>query len=71
MISKGDRVGGGEDRLGIWDGNVIKLGCDDNFSTINVIKFTEVNKREKEKKQHTGQVPIYGSKIAYKYQTGI
>ena len=27
--------------LGVWDGNAIKLGCDDRCTTINVIKFTE------------------------------
>ena len=25
----------------IWDGNPIKLGCDDCYTTINVIKFIE------------------------------
>ena len=28
--------------LGVWDGNPIKLDCDDHCTTINVIKFTEV-----------------------------
>ena len=37
MVSKGDRLGGGEDGLGIWDGNAIKLGCDDHFTAINLI----------------------------------
>ena len=27
--------------LRVWDGNVIKLSCDDHCTTINVIKFTE------------------------------
>ena len=27
--------------LGVWDGNAIKLGCDDHCTTINVIKFIE------------------------------
>ena len=26
--------------LGTWDGNVLKLGCDDGHATINIIKFT-------------------------------
>ena len=26
---------------GVWDGNAIKLGCDDHCTTINVIKFIE------------------------------
>ena len=25
--------------LGVWDGNAIRLGCDDHCTTINVIKF--------------------------------
>ena len=37
MVSKGDGLGGGKDGLGVWDGNVIKLGCDDHCTTINVI----------------------------------
>ena len=31
--------------LGIWDGNALKLGCDDHCTTINVIKFIELKKR--------------------------
>ena len=31
--------------LGIWDGNGIKLSCDDCCTTINVIKFTELKKK--------------------------
>ena len=27
--------------LGVWDGNVLKLGCDDSCTTINRIKFIE------------------------------
>ena len=27
-----------EDALGVWDGNAIKLGCDDHCTTINVMK---------------------------------
>ena len=37
MVSKGDRLGGGGDALRVWDGNAIKLGCDDHCTTINVI----------------------------------
>ena len=29
------------DALGVWNGNAIKLGCDDYCTTINIIKFTE------------------------------
>ena len=27
--------------LGVWDRNVIKLGCDDHCTTVTVIKFIE------------------------------
>ena len=30
---------------GVWDGNVLKLGCDDGCTTINIIKFTELFKK--------------------------
>ena len=30
-----------EDALGVWDGNAMKLGCDDGCTTIYVIKFIE------------------------------
>ena len=29
------------DMLGVWDGNAIKLGCDDHCTTISVMKFIE------------------------------
>ena len=35
------QVGGWGDGLGVWDGNAVKLGCDDHCITINVIKFIE------------------------------
>ena len=39
MVTKGDRLGGG---MG-WrfDGNILKLGCNDGCTTINIIKFIE------------------------------
>ena len=38
--------GGGRSGLGVWDGNVIKLGCDDGtFTTTNTVKFTELKKK--------------------------
>ena len=40
-VTKGDRLGGG-DGLGVWDGNDLKLGCDDDCTIINIIKFTEL-----------------------------
>ena len=30
------------DGLGVWDGNAMKLGCDVQCTTTNVIKFTEL-----------------------------
>ena len=38
MVSKGDSLGGGGDALGLWDGNPVKLDCDDHCTTINVIE---------------------------------
>ena len=35
------QVAGLEGALGVWDGNAIKLGCDDRCTTMNVIKFIE------------------------------
>ena len=37
---------GGRDELGVWDGNVVKLGCDDGCITIKIIKFTEKKRKE-------------------------
>ena len=37
--------GGGRGRLGVWDGNVPKLGCDDGCTTKNIIKFIEFFKK--------------------------
>ena len=34
----------GRDGLGVWEGNVVKLGCDDHCTTINIIKYTELKK---------------------------
>ena len=34
--------------LGVWDGNPIKLGCDDHCTTINVIKFIELKSKNKQ-----------------------
>ena len=38
MVSKGDRWGQGRGGLWVWDGKVLKLGCDNVCTTINVIK---------------------------------
>ena len=37
MVSKGECSGDGGNALGLWDGNPIKLDCDDHGTTINVI----------------------------------
>ena len=34
-------------RMGVWDGNAMKLGCDDLCTTINVIKFIELKKKKR------------------------
>ena len=44
MFFKGDRLWGGGDGMGVWDGTAKKLGCDDHCTSINVIKFIELNK---------------------------
>ena len=43
-ISKGDRLGFGGMDWGFWMEMLIKLGCDDHCTTINVIKFIELKK---------------------------
>ena len=35
---------GGRDGLGVWDGNVLKLGYDDDCTTTNIIKFIELKR---------------------------
>ena len=30
--------------LGVWDGNAVKVGCDDSCTITNKIKFTEFKK---------------------------
>ena len=31
--------------MGVWDGNVVKLGCDDGCTTLNIIKFIKFKER--------------------------
>ena len=38
---------GGRDGLGVWGGNAVKLGCDDDCTTINIIKFIELKNVDK------------------------
>ena len=40
-------AGGGGNGLRVWEGNAIKLGCDDHCATINVTKFTELKIKKK------------------------
>ena len=44
------QFGGWGDALGVWDGNPIKLDCDNHCTTINVINSLS-NKKIKEKKK--------------------
>ena len=53
-FSKQTGQGHGRDGLAIWDGNAVKLGCDDCCITINVIKLIEL-KTLKLKKMKTGK----------------
>ena len=47
MVSKGERSGCGG-MLEVLDGNVIKLGCDDHCTTINVINsLNNVNNKKR------------------------
>ena len=52
MVSKGDSLRELGDVLGVWDGNPIKLYCDDHCTTINVINSLS-NKKECKKKSIT------------------
>lgn len=44
MVTKGDRFEG-RDGLGIWEWKCCKIGFDDGYTTINIIKFIELKKR--------------------------
>ena len=48
MVPKEDRLEG-RDGLGVWDGNAVKLGCDDHCTTINIMKFIELKAKKKKK----------------------
>ena len=45
MVTKGDLLGGVRGRLRVWDGNVLKLGCDGGCTTINIIKFIQLKNK--------------------------
>ena len=56
MVIKGDRFGGRrKDGLGVWDGNVVKLGCGDGCTSINIIKFLELKNIFKTVKAHVNR----------------
>ena len=42
-------MGGG---LRVWDGNAVKLGCDDHCTAINVIQSIELKKKKKHLFKH-------------------
>ena len=44
LVSKGDKWVGERGGLGVWDGNVLKLGWDNGCTTINIIKFIDLFK---------------------------
>ena len=37
--------GRGRGELVFWDGNVLKLGCDDGSTTVNIVKINELKKK--------------------------
>ena len=50
------------DGLGIWDGNAVKLDCDDHSTTVNIIKLTELKAKKiknKNKSTHKNQNHFY------------
>ena len=55
MVSGGDNLGGWGDVLGLWDGNPVKLDCDDHYTTTDVIKTNkQINKNKKWIFTHAG-----------------
>ena len=49
-VIKGDRSRGERGRLKVWDGNALKLGCDDGGTTLNIIKKHCIIFKKKRKK---------------------
>ena len=41
MVSGGDHKFGGWGQLGLWDGNPVKMGCYDHYTTTGVINSFE------------------------------
>ena len=48
---QGKQVVGERDGLGVWDGNVLKSGCDDGCMTINTIKNSAKCQKTKDSKK--------------------
>ena len=42
MVTKEEGWGARRGELGVWNGNVLKLICDDVCATINIIKLIEL-----------------------------
>ena len=49
------------DGLVVWDGNAIKLGCDDRCTTINVTKFIELKKKKRSGRKCNHENPENGA----------
>ena len=60
-------VGGEGGRLGVRDGNAIKLGCGTHCININVIKFIELKKKKKRAYAKT----LRGNELDHPEQRGI
>ena len=62
MVSKGDSSGDGGDALGLWDGNPIKLDCEDYCTTINAINayfYYSFLSNKNKKKQNGDQYILF------------
>ena len=62
-------MGGGG--LGVWDGNVLKLGCTDVCTTINIIKSIELKELAKPKGGNTVSSRCVGYRRAGRLQGGL
>ena len=65
MVSKRDSSGGGGNALGLWDGNLIKLDCDDHCTTLNVINSLSNFKKVKNKQTNCSLNLIPGSETPH------
>ena len=44
MVTKSSKLEVGRGELGVWDRNVLKLVCDDGYTTINIINSLDYKK---------------------------